>query len=270
MKLEINLAASTEAEVRAMRVVAVAVLSALPRDEAELAVDLWRAQHRVPDLLAETQDTDQEEGKIFLKNPLPEKNEISRQPEREFEFGGRAFKTTKRGPKAAVDHAVKLMSECETAESLDSRRDGFAGLARTLREIGRDDLADDLNGRVSERRDELAGLYEEASVAEPVQNRSEISLDGQDDIPFGEPEPDPTPAPFADTTAGGAATTHGEHSNGAEEPLRDLMRRARPVLGDGRLNSILEHHGATRLTELDEAGAAGVRSDVLAALDVGK
>ena len=326
MKIEIDLTKTgTEAEVLALQVAATAILRVLPQDAAEDALFDWcfltgrDFTYVSPEDLARGRLVDageQPSGEISPTRkpnetaPSEPSGEISPPQEtaggssgdrretaggspsyEEFTFLDRRFSTKKRGPRAAVDHAVKAIDGCGSVAELDALASKIDALKGILVEVGRPELAGQVREHHAKARDAMADRDDEdgravpdTSITGPDSSPSEAEAgpDGEeaapdssptapdsDDIPFGEAD---EPAQGRLEVGSGEVQDRSEPptpraGNGAEEPLRDLMRRARAMLGDGRLRDILEHHGAEKLVDLDEAGAAAVRADVLADLN---
>lgn len=320
MKIEVDLSKlDTEVEVLALQVAATAILRVLPRDAAEDAVHDWCVlTGRDFTYVSSNELLDGRvvapEGEISPGSEPSEAaasgspGEISRAPQTaetpewlkgsateaspardEFEFDGRKFSARKRGPRAAVDHAVKLAQGCGSVAELDAHRDALSNLAGILLELGRQDLIDMLNEGVAEARDALAaqvdahapdtsagGSDSSPAEVEAESGAAEVEPDSeaggpdtvdQDEIPFDVAPPQPDRSATGSGEVQDRAGPPTPRANSDQEPLRDLMRRARPLVGDGRLNDILEAHGASTLRDLDEAGAAAVRTDVLAAIN---
>lgn len=211
-----------------------------------------------------------------------------------FTFDGRKFSARKRGPKAAFDHAVKTIRACGSLAELEGRRDALSNLCGILLELDRQELIDALNAAAAEARAGLEARDDQDGRAVPeadtsgggsdiappqpspepgVEEAESDTSEGQSDtIPFDLPTPpphSPHTAPIQPEYRAGSPTPRA--SNGGapapEEPLKDLMRRAMDVIGRKACADIVEHHGAERISELDELSAAAVRRDVLSAME---
>lgn len=175
---------------------------------------------------------------------------VSGEGSESFAYRGRRFSTAKTGPAAALRAAKADLAAASTVEALDTLSEPVEKLANTLDRLGH-------SAKANEIRTTLRIAYQRLTAG--TQDGSTAPETAEDDIPF-EVAAEPEPAPLPDPLSG------PQPVNGVDRSLRDVLREAMKVLGVARVNDMLEHHGATKLSDLDAEGETAVRAEIEEAL----
>jgi hypothetical protein len=224
MKLEIDLLAlDTEIGIRAGRRAAVLLLATLPEDEARLAMQQWavwrEAEEEAVDVFRQEGTVDQQPESVGRANAgktpeqvqviethsqmvkvepepttYPQRVQAEPKPRKasyeKFSYGGESFSVKKTGPSAALKRAFAdiLGADRYELESLHTRLSGLKGI---FIEIGREDLAKQVDEALGKRMAELPEA--QAEQAEQAEPQAEPQAQ-QKPVP---PAPQPTPPPPA-------------------------------------------------------------------------